>query len=48
VHLSRHERVERRDIAGDGVHLFHAGREERIDDGFADAAVRAGDMSGLP
>jgi hypothetical protein len=41
------EWVERRDVAGGGVHLFHAGCDERVHDGFADATVGAGDECGL-
>ena len=39
--------LERRDVAGGGVHFFHAGRDERVHEGFPDAAVGAGDECGL-
>jgi hypothetical protein len=45
---ARHERIERRDVARGGVHFFHAGRDERVHDSFADATVGAGDECGLP
>src|SRR5829696_7619598 len=45
--MALHERVEGRDVAHGGVHLFYAGRDERVHDGFADATVGGGDECGL-
>src|SRR5439155_26134416 len=45
--VAGHERAEGRDTAGGGVHLSYAGRDERVDDGFADATVGASDECGL-
>src|SRR5206468_8575051 len=45
--VAGHERAEGRDTAGGGVHLSYTGRDERVDDGFADATVGASDECGF-